>query len=169
MSQLSEAQYDKKQLPNILDELENVIIEDVVRSSDASPEAHGHVKVRASILPSVCLALIAKASHQPSVSAGEVPLESLIQSTSLSLLPHLLRFPTLSSTAASSLLSLALIVAERGNPKELWLAIEGALEGLRCGVESFEGDQDALESQYAQQFARLLVIARVGMHFCLSF
>lgn len=84
--------------------------------------------------------------------------ETLIQATSLGLLPLLLRIGTLSRDAQSRTLRLALLVARHGNAKELWLALESSLHDARAALESGEFDvQDGVTN-----LSRIAILASTG-------
>lgn len=56
--------------------------------------------------------------------------EPFLQATSLVLLPQLVQFPAFSAESAAEVMKLLLLVCQRGNPKELLLALEQSLERL---------------------------------------
>jgi hypothetical protein len=87
-------------------------------------------------------------------------METLLQATSITLLPILVRLPASSAEAAESVLRLVLLTAQRANPKELLVGLEQALARLALG-----NDGEDWEEEPGSQLGRILLAARVGEPF----
>ena len=87
-------------------------------------------------------------------------METLLQATSITLLPVLARFPASSPGAAESVLRLVLLIAQRANSKEVLVGLEQALARLALG-----NDSEDWEEEPGSQFGRILPAARVGEPF----
>ena len=87
-------------------------------------------------------------------------METLIQASSITLLPALVRYPASSPEAAESVLRLVLLIAQRANPKELLVGLEQALARLAMG-----NDSEHWEEEPGSQLGRILLASRVGKPF----